>query len=93
MIKVITERAIPPGFDTSDDAQVATHCRIAVDAMKALGGRMHWICSYVTDDKLFGVVVFENEDDLSAYQRGAGLQDQAIKVHRVTRVIDAVLAR
>jgi hypothetical protein len=51
MIKVMmTQRRIPPGFDTRDETQVARHARYAVDAMASLGGRMHWICTYITED-------------------------------------------
>ena len=92
MIKVIMERPIPTGFDTSDDAQVARHCRIAVDAMAQLGGSIHWICSYVTEDRLFGVVVVDNEETLARFHVGAGMAAQSIKIHRVTRVIDAAEA-
>jgi hypothetical protein len=92
MIKAMMERAIPPGFDPNDEAQVRRHCRIAVDAVARQGGRMHWLCSFVTEDKLFGIVVFENEGDLASYQRAAGIQGQEIKVHRIIRQLDPSLA-
>ena len=92
MIKAMMERAIPPGFDPKDEAQVRRHCRIAVDAVARQGGRMHWLCSYVTEDKLFGIVVFEDESDLANYQRAAGIQGQDIKVHRIMRRLDPSLA-
>lgn len=92
MIKAIMERAMPPGFDPSDGDQVGHHCRIAVDAVARQGGRMHWLCTYVTEDKLFGVVVFEDEGDLANYQRAAGIQGQDIKVHKVVRLLDPSLA-
>jgi|HubBroStandDraft_1064217.scaffolds.fasta_scaffold261852_2 hypothetical protein len=92
MIKVMTQRQIPPGFDPRDDTQVARHARYAVDAMASLGGRMHWICTYITDDTLFGVIVFENEDDLAGFQSNAGISGQNIIVHRIARTIDASFA-
>ena len=92
MIKVIMERPIPPGFDPADDAQTARHSRIAVDAMAKLGGSIHWVCSYVTDDLLFGVVIVDSEETLQKFHAGAGMSGQSIKVHRVRRVIDASLA-
>lgn len=92
MIKVMTQRPIPPGFDTRDDAQVAQHARYAVDAMAALGGRMHWLCTYISEDCLFGVVVFESEEDLAVFQKNAGISDQKIIIHRITRTIDASFA-
>lgn len=92
MIKVLTQRRIPPGFDTRDEIQVARHARYAVDAMASLGGRMHWICTYITEDSLFGVIVLENEEDLANFQRNAGMSDQNIVVHRIARTIDASFA-
>jgi hypothetical protein len=92
MIKVIMERPIPPGFDPMDDAQAARHCRIAVDAMARLGGAIHWMGSYVTEDRLFGVVVVDSEETLQKFQAGAGMSGQSIKVHRVRRMLDAALA-
>ena len=41
MIKVLMERDLPASFDVTDDAQAAWHARVAVDAVKALQGRMH----------------------------------------------------
>jgi hypothetical protein len=92
MIKVMTERPIPAGFDPSDEAQVARHCRIAVDAFARLEGRAHWLTSYVTEDRLFGVVVLESEADLLVFQRASGMAGQSITVHRVRRQLDPSLA-
>jgi hypothetical protein len=92
VIEVLTQRPIPPGFDTRDDDQVARHARIAVDAMAAVGVQMHWIRTYITEDSLFGVIVFESEGDLRAFRLTAGVLDQRIAVHRITRTIDPSLA-
>jgi hypothetical protein len=92
MIKVIMERPIPPGFDPMNDAEAARHCRIAVDAMTRLGGAIHWVCSYATEDRLFGVVVVDSEETLQKFHAGAGMTGQSIKVHRVKRVLDASMA-
>ena len=68
MIKVLMERDLPAGFDVTDDAQAAWHARIAVDAVAASGGKMHWLCTYATDDrKLFGLVVVEDESVIDDY--------------------------
>jgi hypothetical protein len=92
MIKVLTERRIPPGFDITDEAQVARHVRIAVDAMASLGGPVHWLCTYVTDDSLFGVTVFEDEAALVAFQRAAGIAGQEILARVVHRTLDPSMA-
>ena len=35
---------------------------------------MHWMCTYATDRKLFGVVVAENEQVIDDYVRNAGIE-------------------
>ena len=92
MIKVLMERDLPDNFDVTDDAQAAWHARIALNAIIASQGRMHWLCSYATDDrKLFGLVVVENEQVIDDFVRHAGIGG-ALKIHRVLRVLDPSLA-
>lgn len=92
MIRVLMERDLPDGFDVADDAQAARHARIALDAITATQGKMHWICTYATDDrKLFGLVVVENEQVIDDYVRHAGIGGN-LKVHRVMRILDPALA-
>ena len=92
MIKVLMERDLPASFDVTDDAQASWHARIAVDAVAAAGGRMHWLCTYATEDrKLFGLVVVEGESVIDDYVKKAGISG-GVKVHRVLRVLDPSLA-
>jgi hypothetical protein len=92
MIKVLMERDLPANFEVTDDAQAARHARIALDAVVATQGKMHWLCTYATDDrKLFGLVVVESEQVIDDYVRKAGI-DGNVKVHRVLRVLDPSLA-
>jgi len=92
MIKVLMERDLPANFDVTDDAQAAWHARIALNAVIASQGRMHWLCTYATDDrKLFGLVVVENEQVIDDFVRNAGI-GSSVKVHRVLRVLDPSLA-
>jgi hypothetical protein len=92
MIKVLMERDLPPGFDIGDDMQAAWHARIAVDAAAAMGGRMHWLCTYATEDrKLFGLVVVEDEQVIADWSKRAGVA-AGIKVHKVVRVLDPAMA-
>lgn len=88
MIEVLTQRPILPGFDTGDDDRVARHARSAVAAMAAVGVRMHWIRTYMTEDSLFGVVAFESEGDLKAFRLSLGNPALGISVHRITRTVD-----
>lgn len=92
MIKVLMERDLPANFDVTDDAQAAWHARIAVNAVTASKGKMHWLCTYTTEDrKLFGLVVVENEQVIADFVRNAGI-DGTLKIHRVLRVLDPSLA-
>lgn len=92
MIMMMTERPLPQGFDPADEALMGRHCRIAIDSMAKLGGRMHWVCSYVTEDAIVGVTFVESEADMAAFQAAAGIQDQPIRVSRVLRRLDPGLA-
>ena len=92
MIKVLMERDLPQGFDVLDDAQAAWHARVAVDAAASFAGRMHWLCTYATEDrKLFGLVVVEDETVIRDWAAKAGIASN-VKFHRVVRVLDAALA-
>lgn len=92
MIKVLIERDLPKNFDVTDDAQAARHARIALNAIVATQGKMHWLCTYATDDrKLFGLVVVESEQVIEDYVRNAGIGGN-VRVHRVLRVLDPALA-
>ena len=92
MIKVLMERDLPPNFDVTDDAQAAWHARIALNAVVASQGKMHWLCTYATDDrKLFGLVVVEDEQVIDEFVRNAGIGG-GVKIHRVLRVLDPSLA-
>lgn len=92
MIKVLMERDLPASFDVTDDAQAAMHARIALDGVASFGGKMHWLCTYSTEDrKLFGLVVVENEQVIEEYVRRVGAAG-TIKIHKVLRVLDPALA-
>lgn len=92
MIKVLIERDLPKNFDVTDDVQAARHARIALNAIVATQGKMHWLCTYATDDrKLFGLVVVESEQVIEDYVRNAGIGGN-VRVHRVLRVLDPALA-
>ncbi len=92
MIKVLMERPLPASFDARDDDQAAQHARIALDAIIATEGKMHWLCTYATeDDKLFGLVVVESEQVINDYVRNAGIGSE-VKIHKVIRTLDPSLA-
>jgi hypothetical protein len=92
MIKILMERDLPANFDVMDDAQAAWHARVAVDAVKALQGKMHWLCTYATEDrKLFGLVVVESQQVIDDFVSKAGISTE-VKIHKVLRVLDPSLA-
>jgi hypothetical protein len=92
VIKLLLERELPASFDVTDDGQAAWHARVAVNSVAATAGKMHWLCTYATEDrKLFGLVVVESEEVLEEYVRRAGIGG-SIKIHRVLRVLDPALA-
>ncbi len=92
MIKVLMERPLPASFDATDDGQAAQHARMALDAIIATEGKMHWLCTYATEDhKLFGLVVVESEQVINDYVRNAGIENE-VKIHEVIRTLDPSLA-
>ena len=89
---MLIECDLPANFDVTDDRQAARHARIALDAIVATQGKMHWLSTYATDDrKLFGLVVVESEQVIEDYVRNAGIGGN-IKIHRVLRTLDPSLA-
>jgi hypothetical protein len=93
MIKVLMQRAVPPGFDTSDDAQLAQHARYATDAFARIGGGAHWITSYIADGTIFSIVVFPTEADVERFRAAAGITDQTSVIRRITRTFDSSFAK
>src|SRR5215813_13740275 len=61
MIKLIVERDRPPTFNLASDQEAARHARISVNAIAELAGRYHWLCTYATEEKLFSVIVVDDE--------------------------------
>lgn len=86
MITLMMERPLPAGFDPNDADFVARHCRIAVDAHRAAGA--HGLESWIAEDRIFGLVAVEREEDLAAYWRAAGVANQNITVRRIVRRFD-----
>ena len=92
MIKVLMERDMPANFDPSDDTQAARHARIALDAITATAGRMHWLCTYATEEKLFSVIAVDDEKTYDAWVKKTNAYTAGLKIRRVVRMIDPSLA-
>ncbi len=87
------QRAVPPGFDPSDDARLARHARYAVDALMRISGGAHRVTSCIADGTIFSVVVLPAEEDVERYRAAAGIADQTSIVRRISRVFDASFAK
>jgi hypothetical protein len=92
MIKLLVERDRPPSFDLTNDAEVARHCRISVNAIAELAGRYHWLCTYATQDKLFGVIVVEDESVYDEWLAKTNAYKAGLNVRRIVRMLDPSLA-
>lgn len=87
MPKYLIEREIPGAGSLSADElhQIAAKSN-AVFAQ--LGGRAHWIQSYVTDDNIFCVYTADTEDAVREHARMGGFPCNVVR--EVSTVIDTV---
>jgi hypothetical protein len=92
MIKLLVERDRPPTFDLRNDKEVARHARISVNAIAELAGRYHWIGTYATDEKLFSVIVVDDEATYHEWVKKTTAYTVGLKIRRVVRMIDPSLA-
>jgi hypothetical protein len=92
VIKLIVERDRPPTFNVADEKEAARHARISVNAIAELKGRFHWLCTYATEEKLFTVIVVENEAVYDEWVKKTNAYTVGLKVRRVVRVLDPSLA-
>jgi hypothetical protein len=79
----LTERTIPPTFDTTDPAQVALHARWGADAYRNVGAS--WIGGVITADRMWSLVTAEAEEDLDRYRVSIGVMPADMIVRRVMR--------
>jgi hypothetical protein len=88
MIKLLVERDRPPTFNLASDKEVAWHARISVNAIAELAGRYHWLCTYATEEKLFSVVVVDDEATYDAWVQKTNAYTAGLKIRRIVRVLD-----
>jgi hypothetical protein len=85
MPKFVIERDMPQvGKLSSQEMQAAAHKSSGV--MEDMG-QIHWVQSYVTDDKIYCVYVAPDEDTIRKHAERAGLP--ANRISRVRSVVDA----
>jgi hypothetical protein len=92
MIKLLVERDRPPTFNLASDEEVARHARISVNAIAELAGRYHWLCTYATEEKLFSVIVVDDEATYGEWVKKATAYTAGLKIRRIVRVLDPSLA-
>jgi hypothetical protein len=92
MIKLLVERDRPPTFNPADDKEAARHARISVNAIAELAGRYHLLCTYATEEKLFSVIVVDDETVYDEWVKKTNAYTVGLKVRRIVRVLDPSLA-
>jgi hypothetical protein len=92
VIKLLVERDRPPTFDLASDKEVARHARISVNAIAQLAGRFHWLCTYATEEKLFSVIVVDDETAYDTWLEKTKAYNVGLKIRRIVRVLDPSLA-
>jgi hypothetical protein len=92
MIKLLVERDRPPTFNLADDKEAARHARISVNAIAELAGRYHWLCTYATEEKLFSVIVVDDETAYDEWVKKTNAYTVGLKIRHIVRVLDPSLA-
>jgi len=92
VIKLLVERDRPPTFNLANDQEVARHCRISLNAIAELAGRYHWLCTYANEEKLFSVIVVDDETAYDAWLEKTNAYKVGLKIRRIVRVLDPSMA-
>ena len=85
MPKFVIERDMPQAGSLTPK-QLHEASRKSADVMDELG-KIHWVQSYVTDDKIYCVYVAPDEETIRKHARAAGLP--ADRVSLVRTIVDA----
>jgi hypothetical protein len=85
MPKFVIERDLPGAGDLSPE-QLRTISQKSNKVIADLGPEIHWLHSYVTEDKLYCVYVAPDEDIILEHARCGGFP--ANKVTRLATMID-----
>lgn len=89
MPKYLVEREIP-GAGKLTQAQLKSVAEEACVAVLKMGQRIHWIHSYVVDDKTYCVMIAANEEAIREHARQCGLP--ASRISEVKQMIDPATA-
>ena len=85
MPKYVIERDMP-GVGALSPAELHTASAKSNAVLAELGGRVQWVQSYVTGDKIFCVYIAEDAELIHEHARGAGLPANAVR--QVGTIID-----
>jgi predicted Rdx family selenoprotein len=89
MPKFVIEREIP-GADAMSAADLQAVSQKSCGVLNAMGPKIQWVQSYVTDDKIYCVYIAPDEATVREHARQGGFP--ANTVSRVRQVIDPTTA-
>ncbi len=89
MPKYIVEREIPEAGKLSAQELQAISQK-SCDVLKQMGPSIHWVESFVTDDKIYCVYIAQNEDAVREHAQKGGFP--ANRISAVRSIIDPTTA-
>ena len=89
MPKFVIERDVP-GAGQLSEQEIREISMRSVEVLRAMGARIQWLNSYVTDEKIYCVYLAPDEPTIREHARRAGLPVD--RVARVRRLIDPTTA-
>mgnify|MGYP003577348022 FL=1 len=89
MPKFVIEREIP-GAGKLSPQELHAISQKSCGVLSAMGPRIQWVQSYVTDDKIYCVYIAPNEETVREHAKQGGFP--ANKVSRVRTMIDPTTA-
>ena len=85
VVQFVIERELP-GAGSLSDGQLREISLRSLQALHAMGPRIQWLHSYVTEDKVYCVYLAPDEDTVREHARRAGIP--ADRVSAVRRLVD-----
>lgn len=89
MPKFVIEREIP-GVGSMSQGELREAALKSLEALKELGPHIHWLHSYVTDNKVYCVYIAPDEETIMKHAKMAGFP--ADRISRVRQLLDATAA-
>ena len=89
MQRYLIERELPGAGKLTDD-EIAGIAAKSNEVLAGMGGRAHWVESYVTDDAITCVYIAESEDAVREHATCGGFPVTSVRT--IGRVIDPLTA-